>query len=107
MSVGSGTVGRHEEASRLAACQRSGAESGTVPNLTNAPFLRACRSEPTDRIPVWFMRQAGRSLPEYKALKGTTNILEAIKQPDLAAQITLQPVQRYGVDAAILYSDIV
>jgi uroporphyrinogen decarboxylase len=53
------------------------------------------------------MRQAGRSLPEYKALKGTTNILEAIKQPELATQITLQPVQRYGVDAAILYSDIV
>jgi uroporphyrinogen decarboxylase len=78
-----------------------------VSNLTNAPFLRACRSEPSDRIPVWFMRQAGRSLPEYKALKGTTNILEAIKQPELAAQITLQPVQRYGVDAAILYSDIV
>jgi uroporphyrinogen decarboxylase len=53
------------------------------------------------------MRQAGRSLPEYQAIKGTTNILEAIKQPELAAQITLQPVQRYGVDAAILYSDIV
>jgi uroporphyrinogen decarboxylase len=53
------------------------------------------------------MRQAGRSLPEYKAIKGTTNILEAIKQPELAAEITLQPVQRYGVDAAILYSDIV
>ena len=78
-----------------------------MPNLTNAPFLRACRSEPTDRIPVWFMRQAGRSLPEYKAIKGTTNILEAIKQPELAARITLQPVERYGVDAAILYSDIV
>jgi uroporphyrinogen decarboxylase len=53
------------------------------------------------------MRQAGRSLPEYKAIKGTTNILEAIKQPDLATEITLQPVRRYGVDAAILYSDIV
>src|SRR3954470_2820495 len=71
------------------------------------PFLQACRSEPVDRTPVWFMRQAGRSLPEYKALKGTTNLLEAVKQPELAAQITLQPVQRYGVDAAILYSDIV
>ena len=78
-----------------------------MPDLSNSPFLRACRSEPADRTPVWFMRQAGRSLPEYKAIKGTTNILEAIKQPELAAEITLQPVRRYGVDAAILYSDIV
>jgi uroporphyrinogen decarboxylase len=79
----------------------------SVPDLSNSPFLRACRSEPADRTPVWFMRQAGRSLPEYKAIKGTVNILDAIKQPDLAAEITLQPVRRYGVDAAILYSDIV
>lgn len=78
-----------------------------MPDLSKSPFLRACRSEPADRTPVWFMRQAGRSLPEYKAIKGTTNILEAIKQPELAAEITLQPVRRYGVDAAILYSDIV
>ena len=78
-----------------------------MPDLVNSPFLRACRSEPADRIPVWFMRQAGRSLPEYKAIKGTVNILDAIKQPELAAEITLQPVRRYGVDAAILYSDIV
>lgn len=53
------------------------------------------------------MRQAGRSLPEYRALRGTGSILDAIKQPDLAAEITLQPVRRYGVDAAVLYSDIV
>ena len=71
-------------------------------DLLNSPFLRACRSEPADRTPVWFMRQAGRSLPEYKAIKGTVNILDAIKQPELAAEITLQPVRRYGVDAAIL-----
>ena len=57
--------------------------------------------------PVWFMRQAGRSLPEYRALRGEGSILDAIKQPDLAAEITLQPVRRYGVDAAVLYSDIV
>ncbi len=74
---------------------------------SDAPFLRACRSAPASRVPVWFMRQAGRSLPEYKALKGTVNILDAIKTPELAAEISLQPVRRYGVDAAILYSDIV
>ncbi|MEO8162856.1 MAG: uroporphyrinogen decarboxylase [Ilumatobacteraceae bacterium] len=57
--------------------------------------------------PVWFMRQAGRSLPEYRALRGEGSILEAIKQPRLAADITVQPVRRYGVDAAVLYSDII
>jgi uroporphyrinogen decarboxylase len=57
--------------------------------------------------PVWFMRQAGRSLPEYRALRGEGSILDAIASPELAAEITLQPVRRYGVDAAILFSDIV
>lgn len=56
---------------------------------------------------MWFMRQAGRSLPEYRAIRGDGSILEAIKRPELAAEITLQPVRRYGVDAAVLYSDIV
>jgi uroporphyrinogen decarboxylase len=71
------------------------------------PFLAACRREPVARTPVWFMRQAGRSLPEYRAVRGPGSILDAIRQPELAAEITLQPVRRYGVDAAILYSDIV
>jgi uroporphyrinogen decarboxylase len=71
------------------------------------PFLAACRGEPHERVPVWFMRQAGRALPEYRALRGEGSILDAIRQPDLAAEISLQPVRRYGVDAAILYSDIV
>lgn len=70
-------------------------------------FLRACRGEAVERIPVWFMRQAGRSLPEYRKLRGEGSILEAIRSPELAAEITLQPVERYGVDAAILFSDIV
>ena len=70
-------------------------------------FLRACRGESVDHVPVWFMRQAGRSLPEYRALRGTGSILEAIADPALACAITLQPVHRYGVDAAILFSDIV
>ena len=74
--------------------------------MTSA-FLAACRAEPHDRVPVWFMRQAGRALPEYRALRGEGSILDAIRRPKLATEITLQPVRRYGVDAAILYSDIV
>ncbi len=70
-------------------------------------LLRACRGESVDHVPVWFMRQAGRSLPEYRALRGSGSILEAIADPELAHEITMQPVRRYGVDAAILFSDIV
>lgn len=72
-----------------------------------SPFLAACRGETARHTPVWFMRQAGRSLPEYRAVRGPGSILDAIKQPTLSAEITMQPVRRYGVDAAILYSDIV
>jgi uroporphyrinogen decarboxylase len=75
--------------------------------LDDAPLLRAARGLPASRVPVWFMRQAGRSLPEYRALRGEGSILDAIHDPALSAEITLQPVRRYGVDAAILYSDIV
>ena len=78
-----------------------------MPPPPDAPFLLACRNRPADRVPVWFMRQAGRSLPEYRAIRGAGSILDAVKDPDLATEITLQPVRRYGVDAAILYSDIV
>jgi uroporphyrinogen decarboxylase len=78
-----------------------------MPPENDPPFLLACRNRPTPRVPVWFMRQAGRSLPEYRAIRGTGSILDAVHDPDLATEITLQPVRRYGVDAAILYSDIV
>src|SRR4029453_11323644 len=74
---------------------------------SQSPFLAAATGGTPSRTPVWFMRQAGRSLPEYRRIRGEGSILEAIKQPELAAEITLQPVRRYGVDAAVLYSDIV
>ena len=74
---------------------------------TTSPFLDAAAGRAAAHTPVWFMRQAGRSLPEYRALRGEGSILDAIKKPDLAAELTLQPVRRYGVDAAVLYSDIV
>jgi uroporphyrinogen decarboxylase len=77
------------------------------PVTADAPFLAAAAGRPARHTPVWFMRQAGRSLPEYRAVRGGGSILDAIKRPELAAEITLQPVRRYGVDAAVLYSDIV
>jgi len=75
-------------------------------STTESRFLRACRREPVDRTPVWFMRQAGRSLPEYRAIKARHSLFEITRQPELCAEVTLQPVRRLGVDAAILYSDI-
>jgi uroporphyrinogen decarboxylase len=73
----------------------------------DSDLVRAARGLPVRRTPVWFMRQAGRSLPEYRALRAGTAMLEACQDPDLVTEITLQPVRRHGVDAAILFSDIV
>jgi len=78
--------------------------SGDVPA---APLLAAYAGRPSGRRPVWFMRQAGRSLPEYRALREGTSMLEACLTPELAAEITCQPVRRHDVDAAIFFSDIV
>ena len=75
--------------------------------LDSAPLLVAARGGTPSRLPIWFMRQAGRSLPEYRALRADTGMLQACLTPELACEITLQPVRRHGVDAAILFSDIV
>ena len=72
----------------------------------NDRFLRACRREPVDATPVWFMRQAGRYMAEYRAIREKHSLLEICYQPELAAEVTLQPVRALGVDAAILFADI-
>jgi uroporphyrinogen decarboxylase len=72
-----------------------------------SPFLRACRREPVPYTPVWYMRQAGRSLPEYRRVREGVSMLDSCTRPDLITEITLQPLRRYEVDAAILFSDIV
>ena len=77
------------------------------PALTQSPLVRATRRESVPHTPVWFMRQAGRSLPEYRTVRAGIPMLESCRRPDLVAEITLQPVRRHGVDAAIFFSDIV
>ncbi|MCC6217629.1 MAG: uroporphyrinogen decarboxylase [Polyangiaceae bacterium] len=69
-------------------------------------FLRACRGEPVDTTPVWFMRQAGRYMSEYRAIRARHGLLEICRRPELACEVTLQPVRSLGVDAAILFADI-
>ena len=69
-------------------------------------FLRACRRQPVDATPVWLMRQAGRYMPEYRKLREKWGILEIIKNPELAVEVTMQPVEAFDLDAAIIFADI-
>lgn len=75
-------------------------------HLKDSTFLRACRREPTSHTPIWFMRQAGRYMPEYRAIRERHSMLEVIQTPELAAEVTLQPINAFGFDAAIIFSDI-
>jgi uroporphyrinogen decarboxylase len=74
--------------------------------LVDSPFLKACRREPTPVTPIWLMRQAGRYMPEYRALRSRVTFLELCKRPELAAEVTVTAAERLGVDAAILFADI-
>ena len=77
------------------------------PDLASSAFLLACQRKPVPHTPVWFMRQAGRSLPEYRKVREGIAMLDSCMDPALVTEITLQPVRRHGVDAAIFFSDIV
>jgi uroporphyrinogen decarboxylase len=80
--------------------------TGHLSEQPNSRFLRACQRLPVDITPVWFMRQAGRYMPEYRAIRAKYSLLEIVENPDIAAEVTLQPVRALGVDAAILFADI-
>src|SRR5919201_4177843 len=74
--------------------------------MTEPLLVRAARHEPVERTPVWFMRQAGRSLPEYRELRERYGLFEIVSEPELCAEVTLQPVEAHGVDAAVMFTDI-
>ncbi|MGL5820004.1 MAG: uroporphyrinogen decarboxylase family protein, partial [Phycicoccus sp.] len=84
-----------------------GRGSSSAPLPADSALLRAARGLDVPHTPVWFMRQAGRSLPEYRRIREGVGMLESCRRPDLVTEITLQPVRRHGVDAAIFFSDIV
>ncbi len=74
--------------------------------MSDPLLVRAARREPVERTPVWFMRQAGRSLPEYREIRKQHGLFEVCRRPELCAEVTLQPVRAHGVDAAVMFADI-
>jgi len=86
--------------------QRAPSDAEAVVSEPSAPFLRACRGLPVERTPIWLMRQAGRYMAEYQAVRAKHSMLDVIRTPELAAEVTLQPVDRFGFDAAIIFADI-
>jgi len=72
----------------------------------NSRFIRACRAQPVDRTPVWFMRQAGRYMAEYRAVRAQHSLIEICKKPELAAEVTITAAEALGVDAAIIFADL-
>src|SRR6266850_464882 len=85
---------------------RSQSAQGDALTDASSRFLKACRRQPVDATPVWFMRQAGRYMSEYRSLRARYSLLDLCRTPDLATEVTLQPVRRIEVDAAILFSDL-
>src|SRR5271154_6375818 len=80
--------------------------NSTFMSAPNSNFVRACKSQPVDRTPVWFMRQAGRYMPEYRAVRKQHSLLEICKKPALAAEVTITAAEFLGVDAAIIFADL-